>query len=430
VAAGNTALYRINTPVKLRSNPIDPGHIANFTTKRGSDGSALDRAVPLCPVRLRDGSIKYGCVFLQNSDISALDIQYSTVETHGSLDSDIWIYVNPRTLGFTNPYYPYIMSCQDGAGQFSYPNTQNQALYFDSTGAITDLAGLESQTTTTRSCKTWDNGPTFTLFRSDWFPNGYYFKFRPNPGESGNAYQIASVLVAPLADTNTGYSVIDYVVNVLPPMPAISGAANLNLVISQAGNESLSLTGTGPLTASATSNNTTLLPNANISGAAACTAAGACTLTITPAAHQTGTATVTVSVDDDYGQHATANFVVIVTAAGVTYDGNGNTAGVPPADGTAYGAGDTVNVLDRGGLARTGYTFAGWNKQRDGRGTHYAAGDTFTIDSNVALYAEWQPQTTTVSFGGGGAFSFAWIALLLLMVANRHLWGSSDAQIK
>jgi formylglycine-generating enzyme required for sulfatase activity len=42
-----------------------------------------------------------------------------------------------------------------------------------------------------------------------------------------------------------------------------------------------------------------------------------------------------------------------------------------------------------GTLARTGYSWTGWNTVADGSGTHYDEDGTFEITSNTTLYAEW-----------------------------------------
>ena len=75
----------------------------------------------------------------------------------------------------------------------------------------------------------------------------------------------------------------------------------------------------------------------------------------------------------------------------VTYDGNGSTGGSAPVDGNnPYSSGATVTVLgNTGSLARTGYSFSGWNTAADGSGTTYSAGGSFTIASNTTLYAKW-----------------------------------------
>jgi uncharacterized repeat protein (TIGR02543 family) len=83
----------------------------------------------------------------------------------------------------------------------------------------------------------------------------------------------------------------------------------------------------------------------------------------------------------------------------VTYNGNTNTSGTAPVDGSSpYTPGSTVTILGNTGtpvLAKTGYTFAGWNTAADGSGTNYVASNTFTINSNTTLYAQWTPVAPT-----------------------------------
>lgn len=88
----------------------------------------------------------------------------------------------------------------------------------------------------------------------------------------------------------------------------------------------------------------------------------------------------------------------------VTYNGNSNTSGSVPTDETAYNSGATVTVKgNTGSLARTGYTFGGWNTKEDGSGTNYAAGTgTFTITANTTLYAKWTPIEYTVTWKVNG----------------------------
>jgi uncharacterized repeat protein (TIGR02543 family) len=77
----------------------------------------------------------------------------------------------------------------------------------------------------------------------------------------------------------------------------------------------------------------------------------------------------------------------------VTYNGNTNTSGNGPTDGSSpYVSGATVTVLGNTGspvLVKTGFTFTGWNTAENGSGTSYSQGNTFTINANTILYAVW-----------------------------------------
>lgn len=85
----------------------------------------------------------------------------------------------------------------------------------------------------------------------------------------------------------------------------------------------------------------------------------------------------------------------IPTTYTVTYNGNTNTSGNVPIDGSSpYSPGSNVTVLGNTGspvLAKSGYTFSGWNIEADGSATSYSQGNTFTINSNITLYAQWTP---------------------------------------
>jgi hypothetical protein len=74
----------------------------------------------------------------------------------------------------------------------------------------------------------------------------------------------------------------------------------------------------------------------------------------------------------------------------VTYDGNGNSGGSVPVDATPYQQGQSVTVLgNTGNLENTGYEFGGWNTAKDATGTNYAPMQTFFIEADVTLYANW-----------------------------------------
>jgi uncharacterized repeat protein (TIGR02543 family) len=85
----------------------------------------------------------------------------------------------------------------------------------------------------------------------------------------------------------------------------------------------------------------------------------------------------------------------------ITYDGNGNTSGVPPPATEFTITGGTRSLaLNTGTLARTGFTLSGWNTQANGRGTSYALGGAFSATGDVTLYAQW---SYTITYDANGA---------------------------
>ena len=65
-----------------------------------------------------------------------------------------------------------------------------------------------------------------------------------------------------------------------------------------------------------------------------------------------------------------------------------------------------VTAASAGSLARTGYTFAGWNEASNGSGTPHSTASTFALTKNLTLYAQWSINTYTLSYdanGGTGA---------------------------
>lgn len=97
----------------------------------------------------------------------------------------------------------------------------------------------------------------------------------------------------------------------------------------------------------------------------------------------------------------------------VTYNGNTNISGSIPTDGSSpYAAGSTVTVIGNAGspvLAKSGFIFAGWNTSANGSGASYSQGNTFIINANIILYAQWSPApppstpTSLSSVGGNQA---------------------------
>jgi len=79
----------------------------------------------------------------------------------------------------------------------------------------------------------------------------------------------------------------------------------------------------------------------------------------------------------------------------VTYRANGADSGLVPINEDIYHAGDKLTVKgNTGSLARSGFTFNGWNTKENGTGINYVAGDIINIedDNPVSLYARWKPR--------------------------------------
>jgi uncharacterized repeat protein (TIGR02543 family) len=97
-----------------------------------------------------------------------------------------------------------------------------------------------------------------------------------------------------------------------------------------------------------------------------------------------------------YSSQVTVNVLALPTYT-VTYNGNGSDSGTVPIDPSSpYTSGSSVTVLgNSGSLAKTGYTFNGWNTASDGSGTPYAPGSTFNITASTILYAQWTAITIT-----------------------------------
>ncbi|MBU4538413.1 MAG: InlB B-repeat-containing protein [Bacteroidetes bacterium] len=86
----------------------------------------------------------------------------------------------------------------------------------------------------------------------------------------------------------------------------------------------------------------------------------------------------------------------------VIYNGNLSTGGTAPTDASSpYAPNSTVTVLgNTGSLTKTGFTYNNWNTATDGSGTPYSAGNTFTINKNTTLYAQWVSNTPILNHTG------------------------------
>ena len=92
----------------------------------------------------------------------------------------------------------------------------------------------------------------------------------------------------------------------------------------------------------------------------------------------------------------------------VTYNSNGG-SGTMTDSNSPYASGSTVTTLANSFTPPTGMAFAGWNTAANGSGASYAADATFTITSDVTLYAQWVASYTyNITYdanGGTGTMS-------------------------
>lgn len=83
-----------------------------------------------------------------------------------------------------------------------------------------------------------------------------------------------------------------------------------------------------------------------------------------------------------------AQWVDTSTQYTLTYFGNGNTSGTVPS-ATSYPSGASIGVISQAPIAKSGYTFLGWNTAADGAGINYSNNASIIMDSNKSLYAQW-----------------------------------------
>lgn len=96
---------------------------------------------------------------------------------------------------------------------------------------------------------------------------------------------------------------------------------------------------------------------------------------------------------------------ILPTFKTITYNGNNNTGGTVPVDGSSpYISGTNITVLgNTGNLTKAGDAFIGWNTVAGGTGISYVGGNTFELNVNTILYAQYTiPFLTT----GGSTISY------------------------
>ena len=114
---------------------------------------------------------------------------------------------------------------------------------------------------------------------------------------------------------------------------------------------------------------------------------------------------ITKKVDGALAADSTAPSVEIANVKcgfGVTYEGNGNTAGTPPTDPEWYAAGSTAVVADGAGLERGQQVFVGWAATQFGPVTYVPGSRIDPVNAPVTLWAVYgTPKTVTFDANGG-----------------------------
>jgi uncharacterized repeat protein (TIGR02543 family) len=86
----------------------------------------------------------------------------------------------------------------------------------------------------------------------------------------------------------------------------------------------------------------------------------------------------------------------------VTYHANGATGTAPAAQ--TIDPGTIITLPGAGNLTYSGKAFDGWNTNSDGTGDNYAADASFTVTTNITLYAKWRIEVKyTVTYNANGA---------------------------
>jgi uncharacterized repeat protein (TIGR02543 family) len=112
----------------------------------------------------------------------------------------------------------------------------------------------------------------------------------------------------------------------------------------------------------------------------------------------------------------------------LTYSGNLNDSGTAPAT-VNYVLSSTVAAGT--GLARSGYTFNGWNTAANGSGTSYSPAATIALTANTTLYAQWSLiPTYTLTYLSNGATGGSVPAAATGILSTATLEANSGVLVK
>lgn len=318
----------------LTATSSDTALVPNANIQLGGSGSA--RTVTVTPVGNASGSTTITLTVTDASGLTATDTftltvnpvnDNPTITAVADVTTNIDTQVGP--LGFT------INDQETAAGSLTVgAASSNQAVVADSGIQLGGSAGARTVTVTPVAGATGTSTITLTVT------------------DANNAMATETFVV-----TVNAAPVISDVADVTIDEDAVAGPFNVNV--------SDDITAAGSLTLTASSSNTTLVPNANIqlggSGAVR-------TVTVTPVGNASGSATITLTLTDANGLTATDTFTVTVD----------------PVNDLPVGILDEFDVEEDSGLIVSGNVLANDNDGGDGGALSVTALATDTVGAPVA----------------------------------------------
>lgn len=113
------------------------------------------------------------------------------------------------------------------------------------------------------------------------------------------------------------------------------------------------------------------------------------------------TPTWNVSESKSVSKNSTYYPIVSIIKYTITYNANGG-SGAPSSQTKNHGVNITLSSTIP---TRSGYAFTGWNTNKNGTGTSYAKGATYSTDATVTLYAQWKVSNYTLTYDTQGGTS-------------------------
>lgn len=129
---------------------------------------------------------------------------------------------------------------------------------------------------------------------------------------------------------------------------------------------------------------------------------------------------------------------ITITKYSLTYNANGGTGTMTDSE-SPYVSGSTVTVKTNSFSAPDGKRFLNWNTADDGTGTSYVSGNTFALNTDTILYAQWEDIPTTpyitLNLDSISAYTVDSGIALTATPSNfkagevTYVWGSDDEDV-